>query len=108
MPRRIPTLGYKSRSEAVQAMHERGLGTNDIVSAVGINRNTVRVILCHERRGRARAPTRRTIVVSVDVLDALLPEAEARVVSVNELVRMLLDRIVDDSLVVAILDDSHE
>jgi hypothetical protein len=60
------------------------------------------------RAARAQAVDRRTVVFYVEALDRLRPAAEARGMHVNELVRLLVDRIVDDGLVGAILDDSPE
>lgn len=47
----------------------------------------------------------RTVVFDVAVLERLLPHAERRRVSVNALCRDLLQAIVEDRLVDAVLDD---
>lgn len=60
------------------------------------------------RAARAEAADRRTVVFYVEALDKLRPDAEVRGMHVNELVRLLIDRIVDDKLVGAILDDGEE
>jgi hypothetical protein len=110
MPRIIPTLGYPTRAAAVVAMDERGLTPSEIAQAIGdgVTANAVRVTLSHIRNGRRRthAPNR-TVVFPVDALDRLKVHAAARSISVNELVRRLIDHIIDDDLVDGILDDGE-
>lgn len=108
MPRVIPTLGYPTRQAAIEALHDDGLSVEEIAQKIGISQETVRVVLCHVRNGRRRCWHRVltcTIVVPTTTLDRLRVDADARGVSVNKLVRLLLDHIVDDNMVNAVLDD---
>lgn len=57
------------------------------------------------RRVRPCEQNGRTVVVPADVLDRLAPHAERRGVTINALVRQLLETVVDDGIVDAILDD---
>jgi hypothetical protein len=110
MPRIIPTLGYPTRAAAVDAMDARGLTPTEIAQAIGdgVTANSVSVTLCHIRNGRRRAPaTTRTVVFSVDILKSLRVHADARCISVNELVRRLIDHIVGEDLVDSVLDDGE-
>ncbi|MCW3783567.1 hypothetical protein [Defluviimonas salinarum] len=57
---------------------------------------------------RATRPSERngrTVVFPTDALDRLKPHAERREISVNELLRRVVDVIVDDGLIDGILDD---
>jgi hypothetical protein len=60
------------------------------------------------RIAHAEIADRRTVVFYTEVLQSLQPDAEARGLHVNALVRLLIDRIVDDKLVGAVLDDVRE
>lgn len=60
-------------------------------------------------RARAKRPAERngkTVVVPVDILDRLKPHADTRGMTVNRLIRLLLDEITDGDLVDAVLDDA--
>ena len=123
MPRRIPTLGYRSRSEAVLALQGRGQSDAQIARAIGISVATVSALAnsalrsgkrqVHRldpdtpRKERAEAADRRTVVFYSESLDRLQPAAAARGLHVNELVRLLIDTIVDGDLVGAVLDDQE-
>lgn len=61
------------------------------------------------KRKRPKRPIeaeRRTVPIASCVLDDLKDEAEARGVSVPELVRRLVGTIAEDGLVTAVLDDA--
>jgi hypothetical protein len=108
MPRVIPTCGYPSRQSAIEGLHAAGMSVEEIAQKTGVSRGTVRVVLCHANRGRTRpGVTERTVRVPVDILDRLRIRANARGISVNELVRRLLDSIADDDLADCILDDGE-
>lgn len=70
-------------------------------------RSTGFFIVPQHRKGRPSEHNGRTVVVPIDVLDGLRPYAESRRISVNELVRRLLDTAVDEAMVDAILDDTE-
>jgi hypothetical protein len=123
MPRRIPTLGYPSRSEAVLALQARGQSDAQIARAIGIPAAAVSALANSALRSgkrqrhrldpdtlgqeRAEAADRRTVVFYTEALDRLQPAAAARGLHVNELVRLLIDTIVDGNLVGAVLDDQE-
>lgn len=104
-----PTLGYPSRTAAVVALRGEGLTPAAIAAKIGIKRETVAALEHSARRGRPTRPTEeqgRTIVFPIDLLDELRPHAERRSVHVNALVRRLIECIVDDDLVTAVLGDA--
>lgn len=108
MPVAIPTLGYRSRSEAVCSLRAQGLSRQEVADKIGIDVGKVAAL---ETSGyRAKRPAEasaRTIVVPIDTLERLRPFADFRQISVNALVRRLLDHIADDKLVDPILDDAE-
>lgn len=109
MPRAIPTLGYRSRSEAVLALQAKGLSDLQIAAEIGIPKERVSALATSGWRARRPAEAAaRTVVVPIETLEALRPAALARGISLNVLVRQLLEHIVDDKLVGAILDDGRQ
>lgn len=104
-----PTLGYPSRTAAVQALRAAGITDPEIAQRIGIRRETVAALAASgERRVRPAERNGRTVVFPVDILTALAPHAVARGISVNELARRVVEAVVDDNLVTAVLDDMPE
>ena len=61
------------------------------------------------RRARRPAETQgRTVLFPNDVLDGLTPHADLRRITVNELVRRIVETALDDGMIDAILDDLAE
>lgn len=106
-----PTLGYPTRTAAVHALRGQGLSTRQIADAIGIKVATVSALECGSGRARAIRPTRpseqlgRTVVVPIDVLDALGPHAARRGIHPNNLARLILSTVVDEDMIDAVLDD---
>lgn len=111
----IPTLGYASRTDAVYALRRQGRSVREIAEMLGIEVKTVYALAAsgHGRAGRGQRKVRpcegglRTVTVPVDVLARLAPHATRRGITANELIRRMLDAIVDDDLVDGILDDEE-
>lgn len=108
----IPTLGYPSRTDAVLALRGKGMSTEEIAEAIGIKNSTVTSLECHAGK-RKGAETRkvqgnRTVLFPIDVLESLRPLAEQRGISANELARRIVEAVVDDNLVKAVLDDGED
>lgn len=104
-----PTLGYATRTEAVQALRAQKLSTREIARRIGVEVKTVSALEQSGERPRRVRPTEemgRTVVVSIDVLDALRPHAERRGLSVNALVRRIVETVADEAMVDAVLDDA--
>lgn len=116
MPKPKPTLGYPSRTEAVVALSRQGLTNREIARRIGdaegidFSEATVGALKCKGgvRSGR-RAPRNadRTVLFPAELLDALGPHAERRRCSANELARRIVEAVVDDELVAAVLDDEN-
>jgi transcriptional regulator len=102
------TLGYPSRTAAVLALRGQGLDDVEIAGRIGIRRETVAALAISHERGRARRPAEahgHTVLIPDDILNGLRPHAEVRGISVNELARRIIDTVVDERLVDAVLDD---
>jgi hypothetical protein len=104
-----PTLGYASRTEAVMALRGQRLSTVVIAHRLGIDTKTV-TALEHsagrqKRRPRPAEELGRTVLFPIDVLDALAPYAARRGMHVNQLARRIVEQVVDDGIVDAVMDD---
>ncbi len=109
---RKQTLGYASRTDAVLALRSQRLSTRQIAARIGIPENTVTAL--EHSAGRARRQPRpvedlcRTVLFPIDVLDALGPHAARRNMHPNRLARLLVETIVDEKIVDAVLDDADD
>lgn len=109
-----PCLGYPSRTAAVHGLRANGMSTRQIASAIGINVSTVCALELGSSRPRAIRQERpseklgRTVVVPVDVLDALGPHAARRGISTNHLARLIIATVVDEDMIDAVLDDADD
>lgn len=107
-----PTLGYPSRTAAVMALRGQGLQTSQIAEAIGIDGKTVIALEIGSGRPK-RIPRQseelgRTVVLPIDVLDALGPHAARRNIHVNSLVRLIVCTVVDEKMIDAVLDDADD
>ncbi len=108
MPAPIPTLGYRSRTEACLALREQGMSEAAIAARIGIEKKNVAALLCGalvKRRPRPAERHGRTVLFPRDILESLRPHAQARGISANELVRRIVEAVADDGLIDAVLDD---
>lgn len=108
-----PTLGFRSRTDAVLALRSDGCTTRQIADRIGIAEATVTAL--EHSAGRAkRRPARpaevngRTILFPRDILDRLGPHAAKRNIHPNSLARMIVEIAVDENLIDSILDDGSE
>lgn len=106
-----PCLGYPSRTKAVMALRSQRLSTRQIAEAIGIEPKTVLALELGSgrstpiRSSRASEQLGRTVVIPVDVLDALGPHAAIRCISTNHLARLIISTVVDEKMIDAVLDD---
>lgn len=106
----LPTLGYRTRTDAVVALRSQGLDTATIAARVGVEVKTVSALEASAARSKKRAlrPAEeqgRTIVFPVDLLNELRRPAERRRIHPNRLVRLIVEAVVDGNLIDAVLDD---
>jgi transcriptional regulator with XRE-family HTH domain len=103
-----PSLGYPTRTDAVLALRREKLSTREIASRLGIDPKTVTAL--ESSAGRKLRPAEqlgRTILFPVDILDALAPYAARRNCHVNQLARRIVEQVVDDGIVDAVMDDAE-
>ena len=103
-----PTLGFPSRTEAMFALRRQGKTDRQIAAAMGVSVKTLSALAQSADRKRAPRPAEdmgRTVVVPIGVLDALKPHAERRNLSVNALVRRIVETVADEGMIDAVLDD---
>ena len=107
-----PCLGYPSRTAAVIGLRAQQLTTRQIARASGIEETTVVALECGSSRPRREPrPSEqmgRTVVIPVDVLDALGPHAAKRCISVNQLAREIIATVVDEGMIDAVMDDADD
>jgi len=108
MPAAKPVLGYPSRTDAAIALRGKGLDDRTIARNLGIPPKNVSALISSRKNLKRSTAMQRTVVVDVDILDALRPSATDRGISVNKLCRDLLATIAEDELADAILDDQLE
>lgn len=108
-----PTLGYPSRTKAVQGLRAKGHDTRGIAQLIGITASSVTALEASAGRSFARSGLdtygvgNRTVLFPIDVLEKMLPAAKVRGIGPNELARRIVEAVVDDDIIDAVLDD-HE
>jgi hypothetical protein len=105
-----PTMGHRSRTDAVLALRASGLTTRQIADRIGIAENTVTALehSAGRRRLRPKRPAEengRTILFPLRLLDRLGPHAARRNMHPNSLARLIVETVVDEGLVDSVLDD---
>jgi hypothetical protein len=106
----IPHDGYPSRTAYLLAKRAQGVGIAEIARQLGISTKNAVALEESARRSRKPRPAEthgRTIVFPLDVFDALRPHAAKRDLTVNELVRRLIEHALDDQLIDSIMDDAR-
>lgn len=109
-----PTLGYASRTDAVLALRAQGIQTREIARRIGIEPKTVAALehsAGRARSGRAQRPHEevcRTVLFPIEILDRLGPHAARRSMHPNRLARLIVEMVVDEKMVDAVLDDADD
>lgn len=103
-----PTLGYPSRTAAVRALRAQQMPTAAIARRLGIELKTVVALECSADRCRQLvADGNRTVLFSGELIEDLRPHAAKRGLTVNRLVRLIVETAVDHDLITALLDDGN-
>lgn len=110
MSRPQPTLGYVSRMAACEALTAQGMTPRDIARAIstgeGIEFDVGTVYSFLNKAKKRRGPVKhRSVEIEVATLERLAPHAFRRGLSIRELVRQMIETIVDDEMVDAVMDD---
>lgn len=107
MTNAIPTLGYPSRKDAVMALTGAGLSPQEIADKLKIPISTVYNHRTYAR-GSVRKRVERDFSVSTETIEDAEPQATARGISVAELFRRIVEAVIADDLVDAVLDDQWQ
>jgi hypothetical protein len=103
------TLGYAARTDAVLALRKRGFTTREIALRIGIEPKTVVALECSASRRKDRGTCQRTSpaigAIPLATISRLRPHAAKRFISVDRLMREIIDAVADGDLVDAVLDD---
>ena len=105
------TLGYPSRTKAVLALRSMGMNTRQIAVAIGIDPKTVSALEASAVRSRKERPERergRAILLPLDVFIGLGPAAAKRNISPAALARLIVETVVDEKMIEAVLDDGGD
>lgn len=112
MKNAIPTLGYPTRTAACAALEAEGLTSAQIGARIGIPATDVSALLCYSR---GRSPDAsiadeagKPVRMPAGLLRRLQPAARKRGVSNETLAWMIVDAVVEDGLIDAVLDDGGE
>ncbi|WP_156419255.1 hypothetical protein [Aureimonas sp. AU12] len=126
MPASKPTLGYASRSDACRALRAKGLSNAQIAARIGVRQTIVASLLWkgysdkkREAPPRQAAPTVTAARSGMSVqlmneINELFPyhqrvlvrrHATARGMSTQQLIQAIVEKVVADDLVDAVLDD---
>jgi len=99
MTRGTPCRGFPSRKAACNALREQGRPTREIAALTGLTLAQTNWALYANSKGD------RTVSLPKDAYVALMAEAKARKRTTPDLIRSLLEAIVDDDMVAAVLDE---
>jgi len=107
------TLGFGTRTEAVLSLRAQNLNTQEIGDRIGISPSTVTALEVSALRSAARkalppVEQGRAILIPQDVLSSMRRAAFKRGMSPNELARIIVETVVDDGLIDAVLDDAED
>lgn len=111
----IPALGYPSRTDAVLALRKEGLLPLEIAARIGISRTQVSALEASARRRTARV---RDVAHGPSIAIAkLFPCEEKRLlrahaarrgITVNRLIQIIVETVVEDDMIDAVLDDAGD
>ena len=106
MARPIPCLGYASRTDAAMALKARGLTYRQIAEAIGISIVNVQALIASRKRSDKLQKHRPAPSLPAHMARALTPYAESRGITPPELAARILETVITDQLIDAVLDDA--
>jgi hypothetical protein len=109
MVARIPTIGYASRTDAVEALRKAGLSTDEIVSKLSISKVNVyslereAKVRC-AKRDRTTRRVRFAVLLTEQTLKDLHPHADLRNITANKLCQHIIEAVVSRNAIDDILN----
>ncbi|MGY5789081.1 hypothetical protein ACXHXM_02120 len=106
----IPALGYPSRTAAALALKAEGLNNGQIADRLGIEKKKVNGLISssdaiRQNRTSQKNTTSSVAMINPDIRRMLRPHAEKRELTVDALLVLLIERVAEESLVDAVMDD---
>lgn len=108
----IPSLGYPSRTAAIEALRAQQLDTHAIARRIGISAKDVTALEASKERTRKQRGFHQTkrgdecsVEVPEDLKKRLRPHAARRDTTVAALAQTILETVAESDLVDAVLDD---
>lgn len=107
----IPALGFPSRTAAAQHFKAQGIPNGQIAERLGIDKKSVSALLSSADsktydRGARKNQSSAPITITFEHRQKLRAAAAARQLTVDALMCLLIERVADDGLADAILDDA--
>ena len=108
-----PCLGFSSRTEAVIALRKRGLTTDAIAAQIGITTHQVISLEASARRhdrnaDQAAKLSDSALLLPPRLIHALTPHADRRGISPAMLAFRIVETVIAEKMVDAVLDDLSE
>lgn len=107
-----PVLGYRSKAAAIRALKAEGLSSAQIGERLGMTGTQVSNMAYSAMRAisaerPAETGKRQRVYLSLPTINGLVPHAEKRGIAVTTLVQRLVETILHDDMVDAVLDDQE-
>jgi len=103
-----PVMGYPSRTAAIRALEAEGMKRGEIARLLGMKSKDVSSSACTAKKHRPKSfafNKPQQVYLGIHTVAALKPHADARGILPTKLVQMLIDTVVRDDMVDAVLDD---
>lgn len=105
-----PVMGYPSQTAAIRALKAEGKPSDEIAALLGMKPKNVTSAANTATKHRAMSfayDKPQQVYLGVQTIAALKPHADARGIKPTKLVQMLIDAVVRDDMVDAVLDDQE-
>lgn len=102
----IPCMGFPSRTDAAMALKARGLTSRQIAEAIGISIPNVEALIASRQRTEGMKKHRPPPSLPAHIASALAPHAHNRGITAPELAARILETVIADQLIDAVLDDA--
>jgi hypothetical protein len=106
-----PVMGYPSQTAAIRALNAKGMRRSEIAQLLGMKTKDVTSAALTATKHRAKSfayDKPQQVYLGLETIAALKPYADARGIMPTKLVQMLIDTVVRDGMVDAVLDDREQ
>lgn len=99
-----PSCGYESRSAAIRDMLEQNVERTEIAKQLGVPLTRYTALQCSALRS-VNKRERPAVPLSKDMLEKARRTARRRDMTVNDLIRQIVEVVISEDMVDAVLDD---